>query len=571
VILTVLRGFMSKLHVRHVRDALERLYTGKVDLSDYANASESHRTKAFLSRALAALAVQRSTDLPPDKAAGTIIDGTKDNGLDAICIDRSHSRIILVQSKWDGSGVGTLGLGDARNFIAGFKDLTDEKYDRFNSKIEPVREQLSDAFSDPSVTFDLIVATTGQTSLEAPAHNAFDDMLEEVNNPQPLARLEILGLNEFHTMISRGIEGTRIDLDVVLENWGTVTEPYEAYYGTVGADVIAEWYDTYGDKLFAQNIRNPLGDTIVNEALTETLTSRGENFWYFNNGVTILCDKVAKRPRGVANRTYGDFALQGASVVNGAQTVASIYNADRKSKSALEHSRVWVRFISLEGCPPDFASEVTRATNTQNTVDGRDFVALDPEQSRLRTELLLSLRKTYSIKRGDQQPSSQTGCTVTEASVALACANRDPNLAVLAKATVGRLWESTERPPYMTLFNSSVTPFRLWRCVETMRAVDAALDSLKRQRDGRARAVAVQGNRMILHLVFRAIDLARIDDPDFDWDGQLQAVPKHVQEILDNLTFWVESEYANNYITSLFKNSTKCRDLAERVRDSVLS
>jgi AIPR protein len=499
---------MSKLHVRHVRGALEQMYDGKIDLSDYVRASDSHRTKAFLSRALAALAVQWATDLAPDEAAKTIVDGTGDNGIDAIYIDRSHSRIILVQSKWDGSGDGTLGLGDARNFIAGFKDLTDEKYRRFNAKIDPLKVHLSDALDDASVTFTLIVATTGQTTLAKPSRAAFDDMLEEVNSPQPIAEVEILGLDE----------------------------------------------------------SNSLGNTSVNESLIDTLTSEGENFWYFNNGVTILCDKVAKRPRGVSNRTYGDFALHGASVVNGAQTVASIYNSNRKSSPGLENARVWVRFISLEGCPPDFAKNVTRATNTQNTVDGRDFVALDPEQSRLRTELLLSLKKTYSIKRGDQQPSSQTGCTVTEAAVALACANRDTSLAVLAKSAVGRLWESTDRPPYTVLFNPAMSPYRLWRCVETMRAVDRALDSLKDQRDGRAHGVAVQGNRLILYLVFRALNLDRIDDPDYNWDAQLEEVPTRVQQITDALTYWVETEYANSYLSGLFKNVTKCRDLVEKVR-----
>lgn len=557
---------MSKLHVRHVREALERQYGGKIDVSDYANASEAQRTKVFLSRALAALALERFTDLPPVEAAAAITDGTNDNGIDAVHIDQVHSRIILVQSKWDGSGNGTLGLGDARNFIAGFKDLTDEKYDRFNAKMKPWQPGLSDAFSDPSIAFLLIVATTGQTTLAAPVRAAFNDMLEEVNNPQPLAELELLGLQELHTLISQGLEGKRIDLDVVLENWGVVTEPYEAYYGTVSAPVIAKWFERYGSKLFSQNIRNALGDTTVNESITETLCARGEHFWYFNNGVTVLCDKIAKRPKGLASRVYGDFALQGASVVNGAQTVASIYNARRKNSGAAEGARVWVRFISLEGCPEDFAKSVTRATNTQNTVDSRDFVALDPEQSRLRTELLLSLQKTYSIKRGEQQPPTQTGCTVTEAAVALACENRDPNLAVLAKGTVGRLWEYTDRPPYTVLFNPGVSPFRVWRCVEALRAVDAELDRLKRELEGRPRAVAVQGNRIVLHLVFRALDLQRIDDPEFSWEAQLLKVPAATRKALDQLTYYVEREYANNYITSLFKNSTRCRDLVQQVR-----
>src|SRR5262249_54063790 len=149
----------------------------------------------------------------------------------------------------------------------------------------------------------------------------------------------------------------------------------------------------------------------------------------------------------------------------------------------------------LEGCPPDFGTAVTRATNTQNTVEARDFVALDPEQNRLRTELVLSLRKTYSIKRGEPTPPTEDGCTVVDATVALACANRDTQLAVLAKRKVGSLWESIEQPPYRLLFNPGVGPYRVWRCVQVMRVVDTELWATQRALEGRAKSVARQGNR----------------------------------------------------------------------------
>src|SRR5262249_3643951 len=155
---------------------------------------------------------------------------------------------------------------------------------------------------------------------------------------------------------------------------------------------------SYGDTLFEQNIRKPLGNTSVNQAMLRTLNESEDNFWYFNNGVTALCGSIQKLAKGATSRTYGEFKLGNVSVVNGAQTVAAIARASKSDEASIE-ARVLVRFISLEGCPPEFASDVTEATNTQNTVERSDFVALDPEQSRLRTELLLSLQKTYSIKR----------------------------------------------------------------------------------------------------------------------------------------------------------------------------
>ncbi|MDG9674346.1 AIPR family protein [Micromonospora sp. DH14] len=563
---------MSKLHVRHIREALERSYAGLIDFSDVGDASEAHKSKLFLTRALAAFAIQRLTNLTPNEAAKTVVDGSNDNGIDAIFIDRTNSRVFLVQSKWDGNGTGTIGLGESRNFIAGFRDLTNERFDRFNPRIQAIQSELSEALSDYDIRFTLAVATTGSTELAKPVQEVYEDFLQEMNyGNETYAETEIIGLQDLHAAVAQGTSGSSIDLDLTLESWGTISEPYEAYYGIVGASVIGEWYERYGDRLFAKNLRNALGNTLVNSNLIDTLTSETDHFWYFNNGVTVLCDRVRKNQRGANTRNFGHFSLTGASVVNGAQTVASISNALRRTSEKVEGARVWVRFISLEGCPPDFATAVTRATNTQNTVESRDFVALDPEQGRLRTEMLLSLQKTYAIKRGDQPPTLATGCTITDATVALACASRDPNLAVQAKSTIGRLWESTEKPPYSVLFNPSVTAYKVWRAVGVLRAVDASLSKERQIRDGRARAIAVQGNRIVAHLVFRQIDMSRIDSPDENWAKQLEAVPDLTSTVLNLLTQHVEDAYGNNYITSLFKNATRCRDLVDRVRNDLVS
>jgi AIPR protein len=279
-----------------------------------------------------------------------------------------------------------------------------------------------------------------------------------------------------------------------------------------------------------------------------------------------LCASVRKLARGATSRISGDFRLSGVSIVNGAQTVASIAKAaSMRDEGHPLDARVWVRFISLEGCPPEFASEVTEATNTQNTVERSDFVALDAEQARLRTELLLSVRKTYSIKRGEETPPPEHGCTVSEATVALACAQQDPSLAVIAKSAVGRLWDSTERPPYTQLFNSGTSAYRLWRCVQSMREVDRQLESRRQALEGRDRAVAVQGNRIALHLVFRELDMERVATPETAWQAQLDLIPAKTDAVLDKMIEHVEAEYPGNYITSLFKNASRCQHLVQLV------
>jgi hypothetical protein len=554
---------MSTLRVKHIADALEARFGGLIDMSDAAPEGSDQHVKEFRTRALAAQALMRVAGIDAGTAAAAVTDGSNDNGIDAVYVDQEDA-VVLVQAKWDKNGTAGIGLGETRNFIAGLRDLTDERYDRFNAKFDAHVPDLQAALQNPSVSFVMVVATTGTAEFSEQVANAFADMEAELNDPSPLVRVESIGVSDFHSAITAGVAGGKIDLDVTIENWGVVTEPYEAYYGTVASSSVAEWYAAYGDALFEHNIRKPLGNTPVNQAMSRTLSEGQANFWYFNNGVTALCTSVQKLAKGASSRTYGQFKLSGVSIVNGAQTVAAIARATKEHTDPVD-ARVWVRFISLEGCPPEFASDVTEATNTQNTVERSDFVALDPEQARLRTELLLSLQKTYSIKRGEETPPREYGCTVAEATVALACAEAEPALAVIAKSAVGRLWEATDRPPYKQLFNGATTAHRLWACVEVARSVDRALEKKRAGLEGRARAVAVQGNRIALHLVFRELDLAIAEGRGAEWESELDSVGERAEQLLDSMIKHVEAEYPGNYITSLFKNASRCGALVELV------
>src|SRR5207247_10310530 len=156
-------------------------------------------------------------------------------------------------------------------------------------------------------------------------------------------------------------------------------------------------------------------------------------------------------------------------------------------------------------CPTEFASDLTRATNTQNRIEKRDFAALDKEQARLRTDLLLSYGKEYVYKTGEVPPAPDNGCTLDEATVALACANADITYCMLAKREVSKLYEDIQQPPYTVLFNGSVTALRLWRAVQVLRVVDSELKTYQDAWDGKDRLIAIHGNRFVLHSVFKAV------------------------------------------------------------------
>jgi hypothetical protein len=307
--------------------------------------------------------------------------------------------------------------------------------------------------------------------------------------------------------------------------------------------------------------------TEVNDSIARTLISNSERFWYFNNGITILCESLRKKPLGGPNNETGTFECRGASVVNGAQTVGAIGEVAKANPAALSSGRVLVRLVSLESCPPGFGDDLTRAANTQNRIEKRDFAALDPNQRRLRTELFLESQKEYVYQTGEQPPLGEAGCTLDEAAVALACSMKDVSLAVQAKREIGMLYEDITKTPYTAIFNPSTTASAMWRAVAILRHVDSVLKKEQMDKSGKEQLIAIHGNRFVLHIVFqRLADSGLLDLPD---EQRKKEIAEFVISSLAATITNVLEHYSSAYPANLFKNASKCRDLKMRVIESL--
>jgi hypothetical protein len=403
---------MSEIHIRRIKTVLKKEFDGAIDLSDLRKKSNEIRESNFLTRSQAALVLSNVADIDAITAADYVIDGYGDNGIDAIYFDERGKTVYVIQSKWVEASDKGPDTGAVQKFVSGFRDFLAGRFERFNSKFQKHKDQLESALLNPDATFSLIIVYTGTQPLSTHVIQIFDDLLEEQNDPIPVVFYRSFSQKDIYNAISGSLESEAINIDVTLCDWGQIREPYQAYYGQVFAEEIAGWYKEHGTKLTSRNLRNFKGDTEVNEAMKVTLVREAGKFWYFNNGITILCNKITKKPIGGASRDTGQFTCEGVSVVNGAQTVGSIAIAVSQGFPKAKDAKVLVRFISLENCPPDFGIEVTTATNTQNRIERRDFASLDITQERLRTELALDLGKIYVYKTGEKVPVYQDGCDI---------------------------------------------------------------------------------------------------------------------------------------------------------------
>jgi hypothetical protein len=267
---------------------------------------------------------------------------------------------------------------------------------------------------------------------------------------------------------------------------------------------------------------------------------------------------------GGSDRKIGFFECEGVSVVNGAQTVGSIGTAYAIRPEMVKRARVLVKFISLENCPQDFDTEVTKAANTQNRIEKRDFASLDPEQQRLKEELWFD-GKAYSYRTGDPKPPHDKGCDIEDATIALACMHSDLSLAVQAKREISKLWEDIEKPPYKLLFNSGLSGRRLWRAVEILYVVEGILRSQQSILHGRDQLIAINGNRFILHHVFMALSLKEFDDENLDFEAVKKLANDATIPILNALIEQVNKNFAASYPANLFKNRTKCQQISQNI------
>lgn len=141
----------------------------------------------------------------------------------------------------------------------------------------------------------------------------------------------------------------------------------KSYTGLVN---LADYFDFLTDEdgnlrghLFDWNVRDYQGGVAVNKNIQETLESDvADDFWWLNNGVTILCSGV---------NIGGDktFTMQNVQIVNGMQTSHSIHSAILKIGADVERARgrsLLVRvFETQDGETRD---RIIRATNNQTKV-----------------------------------------------------------------------------------------------------------------------------------------------------------------------------------------------------------
>lgn len=215
------------------------------------------------------------------------------------------------------------------------------------------------------------------------------------------------------------------------------------FIGKVPVAELARLMDTHGDRLLERNIRRYLGlhGNRVNEGIYATLRNPAErdNFYFYNNGVTLICDRFDYNALQAENNKV---RLEGLQIVNGGQTSKTIQSAIAKlGGGGLENVHVLVRLYQVSKDSDDFTQTITYATNSQNPVDLKDLRSNDERQQKLELGVK-ALGFEYRRKRNETTPRAVEISTATGAEAVLSVWRNMPQKAKFSSGEhFGKLYD----------------------------------------------------------------------------------------------------------------------------------
>lgn len=573
---------VKPLELELLCEKLNHDFSGKI--TGQGQNDESKR-RNFLSKAIAAFVLHEETTASLDDAVSASVDGGLDHGIDAILIDSNHV-IWLVQSKYIDTGAGEPELGDVSKFRDGIIDLLEGRFDRFNDAIKSKKTDIENVMNSGICKVKAILAYSG-TAISDNKRDIFSDIERTFNDSSPdFIRCYAYGLSTLHELHKSCLEENSIDEEIELVNFGHIQQPYKAYYGQIKAEKLFSLWNTHKHKLVEKNIRRFKGETSVNQSLKKTLDDNPEHFFYFNNGITFLCNSIVEIGSRNSNRQTGKFKVQGLSIINGAQTVGVI--GSKSFEFYQQHPiHVFATFLCLNGTPDDFSIEVTQARNRQNAVSLEDFASLDDNQIRLRDTLSIA-GVTYLIKQGyDDSPDSDTCFNIRELVPLLACTVTSSDwqeYVIAAKSDKTRLFQQVAltshrekmKDAYQKLFSDSRTATEIWRIVQLGRIIKqivkdrASGESIDHSVNLQAKDILNQGIWLIIHIVFLRTKLQN-GNKLFITEDEKQRLSSEIDTISHKLVNVIQSEQWEKTAQAIFENQTDCNTIKNRLMAALAS
>ena len=319
------------------------------------------------------------------------VDGSSDGGIDFIF--NLDDTMYLIQGKSSQN----LSIDEIANIFTKM-DSTVKDFDKgkYHSYSEKLKSTYLNAYDDLSENKNINLVLFTNTVL----NDKIIEKIEKLKNEGSFNdyNIEVYGADEIEFKItSSELEKEYIDSDSLdLQETRNVLR-----YGDSGiivnilASSLKRLYTKHSKNgLFSYNLREHISQKSVDSGIENTIRSDKNNFWYYNNGITIGCE---------------DFTLDGNilklykfSIINGAQTTTKIGQSkliDKENDFGLVCKVV--KANSTLDKESDFIMKISEASNSQKPIKARDLKANSIEQKFLQQQSASNKNAlAIEIKRG---------------------------------------------------------------------------------------------------------------------------------------------------------------------------
>lgn len=400
----------------------------------------------------------------------SITGRASDKNSDAVYIDNDNRLCFVIQGKYHQTSEPNVSRSDILTFVDMGKCLVSDKKN-FESLLNNANSTVTESFKKVrnlvlknNYTVVLIFVTTGkisntniedaETRLDNYDNIRFEnysrsdlmklmqDYIEGAAPPVPVISLPVQGSEVF----------TRDDTNTGISSW---------LFTMAGKD-ISKIFNNVGIRLFARNIRGYLGaNKEVNKMIKYTIDKEPQYFWYYNNGITIVCDDARQIKKGSSNI----IKVSNAQIINGQQTTRTLALVERNNAEVL------IKLIVLSRNSDDgknqfkhIVSEIVSATNWQNSISQADLKSNDAEQVRIEREFkkhdYFYIRKEMTKSEASKYGADKCSFRIKKAVLAraIAAVRLDPYEIRLGKdnlfedSVYGKIFDGRNALEYITIY-----------------------------------------------------------------------------------------------------------------------
>lgn len=411
--------------------------------------------------------------LTEEELRSSITDGGNDRGVDAVFIQRSAGRVSvhLFQIKfcsefeYSKKNFPSKEIDKLQSFVSDLMEMNKDLEVSCNAILYEKVQEIWDMMGSVSVDFKIHLCSNMKTL----QNKQYDRISSHFRRYRKFCVLQY-GLSEFSQRLIEA-ERTRVDKKISLIGLEYFERSDGYLRGLVGSVRATDFIDLIRDDiyhnlvnagLFEENIRNYLGSkNEVNQKIFKSAVSdtNGE-FWYLNNGVTIVCDSFDYIP----NSSSPLVNMVNLQVVNGGQTSYSLFEAARDDANRVRNVKVLVKIIETK--QREIAGRIAEATNSQTPIRSRDLRSNDSVLVKMEYALK-DMGYFFERKRNQyiDRPRSLRIDALKAGQCILAYYLEDP---VLAKTKSNEIFGEL----YDRIFNEEITPSKILTAFKLYEAID---------------------------------------------------------------------------------------------------